>query len=62
MPRWCSTRPRTGTYAGAMSGTGSLTKQNTGTLILTGANTYSGGTTVSGGTLGATPPACRATS
>jgi autotransporter-associated beta strand protein len=40
-----------GTYAGAMSGTGSLTKQNTGTLILSGANTYSGGTTVSGGAL-----------
>src|SRR4029077_7999527 len=40
-----------GTYAGAMSGSGSLTKQNTGTLILTGANTYSGGTTVSAGTL-----------
>jgi len=32
-------------------GTGSLTKQNTGTVILSGANTYSGGTTVSGGTL-----------
>jgi len=41
----------TGTYAGVMSGTGSLTKQNTGTVILSGANTYSGGTTVSGGTL-----------
>jgi autotransporter-associated beta strand protein len=40
-----------GTYSGVMSGTGSLTKQNAGTLILTGANTYSGGTTVSGGTL-----------
>ena len=40
-----------GSYAGVMSGTGSLTKQNAGTLILTGANTYSGGTTVSGGTL-----------
>ena len=40
-----------GTYAGVMSGTGALTKQNAGTLILTGANTYSGGTMVSGGTL-----------
>ncbi|MBL0891009.1 MAG: autotransporter domain-containing protein, partial [Gemmatimonadaceae bacterium] len=40
-----------GTYAGNMSGTGSLTKQNTGTLVLTGANSYSGGTTVSAGTL-----------
>jgi autotransporter-associated beta strand protein len=47
-----------GTYSGVMSGSGSLTKQNTGTLMLTGANTYSGGTTVSGGTLvvaGASP-------
>ena len=34
-----------------MSGTGSLTKNNAGTLILTGAHTYSGGTAVNGGTL-----------
>ena len=34
-----------GTYAGAMSGTGSLTKIGAGTLTLSGANTYSGGTT-----------------
>jgi T5SS/PEP-CTERM-associated repeat protein/autotransporter-associated beta strand protein len=40
-----------GTYAGVMSGTGSLTKLGTGTLTLTGANTYSGGTTVNAGTL-----------
>ncbi|WP_373018370.1 autotransporter-associated beta strand repeat-containing protein, partial [Thiomicrorhabdus sp.] len=40
-----------GTYAGAMSGTGHLIKSNTGVLTLTGTNTYSGGTTVSGGTL-----------
>jgi len=41
----------TGTYSGIMSGTGSLTKQNTGTVILSGVNTYSGGTSVTGGTL-----------
>lgn len=40
-----------GTYAGIISGTGSFTKSNTGTTILSGANTYSGGTTVSGGIL-----------
>jgi fibronectin-binding autotransporter adhesin len=41
----------TGTYAGAMSGSGSLTKSGTGTLVLSGANSYSGGTLVSGGIL-----------
>jgi autotransporter-associated beta strand protein len=41
----------TGSYAGVMSGTGSLLKQNIGTLVLTGANTYSGGTTVDQGIL-----------
>ncbi len=40
-----------GMYAGVMAGTGSLTKNNAGTLILTGAHTYSGGTTVNGGAL-----------
>lgn len=40
-----------GTYAGAVSGTGSLEKTGAGTLTLTGANGYTGGTTVSGGTL-----------
>ncbi len=44
-------QPTTGTYAGVMSGSGSLIKQNTGTLILSGINTYSGGTTVTAGTL-----------
>ncbi len=40
-----------GTYAGVMSGSGSLTKIGTGNLTLSGANSYSGGTTVSAGTL-----------
>src|SRR5271155_1889253 len=39
------------TYAGVISGSGSLTQTGTGTLTLTGANTYSGGTTISAGTL-----------
>ena len=41
----------TGTYPGNMSGTGVLMKLNSGTLVLTGANTYSGGTAVSLGNL-----------
>ncbi len=40
-----------GTYAGAMSGTGSLVKTSAGNLTLSGINSYSGGTTVSAGTL-----------
>ncbi len=39
------------TFAGVISGTGSLTKTGTGTLTLTGANTYNGGTAVFAGTL-----------
>ena len=38
-------------YAGIMAGTGGLTKSGSGTLTLTGADTYSGGTTVSTGNL-----------
>jgi autotransporter-associated beta strand protein len=41
----------TGTYAGVMSGTGSLTKAGGGTLILSGENDYTGGTRVNAGTL-----------
>jgi autotransporter-associated beta strand protein len=40
-----------GTFAGTIAGTGAVVVQNTGTLVLSGSNTYSGGTTVSGGTL-----------
>lgn len=41
----------TATLTGVMSGTGSVTKEGSGALILSGANTYSGGTTLSAGTL-----------
>ncbi len=41
----------TGTYSGNMSGTGSFDKLGSGTVTLSGANTYSGGTAVSAGTL-----------
>ncbi|MBL8349083.1 MAG: autotransporter-associated beta strand repeat-containing protein, partial [Burkholderiaceae bacterium] len=41
----------TGTYAGAMTGSGGLVKQGGGTLTLSGTNSYGGGTTVSAGTL-----------
>ncbi|MEL0166743.1 MAG: autotransporter domain-containing protein [Pseudomonadaceae bacterium] len=40
-----------GTYAGQMSGSGSLTKSGLGTLVLSGTNSYSGGTTITDGTL-----------
>lgn len=40
-----------GTYAGAISGTGTVAKEGAGTLTLTGASTHTGATTVSGGTL-----------
>jgi autotransporter-associated beta strand protein len=47
------------TYAGVMSGGGSLVKAGSGTLTLTGANTYSGGTTVNGGALAGTTTGIR---
>ncbi len=39
------------TMSGAIGGAGALTKINTGTLVLTGTNTYSGATNVTAGTL-----------
>lgn len=40
-----------GTYAGVISGTGSLSKDATGLLILTGDHTYTGATTIHAGAL-----------
>ena len=40
-----------GLFANAISGSGSLTKQGTGNVTLTGSNLYSGGTTISAGSL-----------
>lgn len=42
---------RAGNFAGVITGTAGLEKISTGTLILTGANTYSGTTTITAGTL-----------
>ncbi|HEV2502817.1 MAG TPA: autotransporter outer membrane beta-barrel domain-containing protein [Mesorhizobium sp.] len=39
------------TVSQAIAGAGALTKAGTGTLTLTGANSYGGGTTIAGGTL-----------
>jgi autotransporter-associated beta strand protein len=44
-------QPSTGTFSGVIAGSGSVVVQNSGTVVLTGSNSYSGGTTVSGGTL-----------
>ena len=43
--------PANQTYAGVISGTGSMTKTNASTLTLTNANTYSGGTAINAGTV-----------
>ena len=43
------TNNNTGTASGVVSGTGSFAKVGTGTLTLSGNNTYSGGTSITGG-------------
>ena len=45
------------TISGAISGTGGITQGSSGTLVLSGTNTYSGGTTVAEGTLSISSPA-----
>ncbi len=45
----------TRTWTQSVSGDGQLVKSGNGTLVLSGANTYSGGTTVAGGTLEVAP-------
>lgn len=40
-----------GVYSGNLSGTGTLTKLNVGSITLSGNNTYTGATTITGGTL-----------
>jgi autotransporter-associated beta strand protein len=45
------------TFSGVISGAGAINKSNSGTLLLTGTNTYTGVTTVTGGTLLATQAA-----
>ena len=44
-------QPDNGTYAGTISGTGSVSKIAAGVLTLSGSNTYQGGTRIQGGTV-----------
>jgi autotransporter-associated beta strand protein len=48
------------TLAANISGTGTLSKLGSGTLVLTGNSSYSGGTTVSGGLINFAWPAISA--
>ena len=48
---WSVAEAKTMTYAGVIGGPGSLTKTGTGTLVLSGMNTFDGATAVGAGTL-----------
>jgi autotransporter-associated beta strand protein len=48
---WSVETNRTATVGSTLSGSTGLTKNDGGTLMLTGSNNYTGGTLVSGGTL-----------
>ncbi|MBN1577895.1 MAG: DUF2341 domain-containing protein, partial [Chitinispirillaceae bacterium] len=48
---WCGVDNSSTTYGGVISNSGQVTKQGSGTLTLTGANTYTGSTNISAGTL-----------
>jgi outer membrane autotransporter protein len=43
-----------GTYSGVMSGTGALTKDGSGVLVISGVNTYTGNTSINAGTINLT--------
>ena len=51
---WTFSSTTSFTLASIVTGAGALTKSNTNTLTLSGANSYSGGTAVNGGTLAVT--------
>ena len=56
------TQTANGTFAGTIKGTGGLIKAGTGSLTLSGANTYSGPTTINAGTLVSSRPGDNAVS